>query len=114
MKTKKELKNDYKELKPEMGVFQIKNLSNGKILIEGATNMEARWNRHRSELRFNSHRNTALQKDWNTFGESQFTFEVLSPLKYDEEKQLDYQREVKLLEEMYLEELAPYGEKGYH
>ncbi|GEM_PF-5308046 len=47
--TKKELKNQYKETKFPMGVFQIKNQVNGKILIDSGLNMpfqmEASFNR---------------------------------------------------------------------
>lgn len=112
MKTKKEFKNEYKQMKLPIGVFQIKNISNGKILVEGSTNMEAKWNRHRMELKFGNHRNKSLQKDWNQFGETQFVFEILSEIEHKED--LNFREEVKTLEEMILEELKPYGEKGYN
>ena len=78
MKTKKELKQAYKQLKPKMGVFQIKNTVNNKVLIESSTNISAKWNRHQTELRFGSHKNKALQKDWNQFEATSFVFEILS------------------------------------
>lgn len=112
MKTNKELKNDYKHMKKPMGVFQIRNKSNDKILVEGSTNMEAKWNRHCVELRFGNHRNKVLQNDWNTFSEDQFVFEVLSEL--DQKEDLNFSEEVKVLEEMVVEELQPFGERGYN
>lgn len=42
MKSKKELKSVYKEMKFPMGVFQIKNKVNGKIFIEGSLNIPAK------------------------------------------------------------------------
>ncbi len=106
MKTKKELKQAYKQHKPVMGVFQVKNETNGKVLIEGSTDVQARWNRHRTELRFGSHRNTQLQKDWNEASPENFIFTILSELKYLDEGNVDYAQEVKALEEMVVEELG--------
>ena len=104
-KTKKELKDAYKRQKPEAGVFQVQNKANGKVLIEGATNMPSKWNRHRTELRFGSHRNQQLQNDWNESGEDNFVFSVLSELKIKEGEALNLNEEVKLLKEMVEEEI---------
>ena len=57
MKTKKELKAAYKEMKPIAGLFQVENTQNGMVLIEGAADMQSKWNRHQTELKFGSHRN---------------------------------------------------------
>ncbi len=86
MKTKKELKNEYKQMKSPMGVFRIRNIVNGKILIDSSTNMNSKWNRHKTELRFGTHRNSELQKDWKQFGEENFIFEIVSELKQLEEE----------------------------
>lgn len=104
MKTRKELKTEFKRKKPVAGVFQIQNKVNGKILIEGTTNIPSRWNRHRTELRFGSHRNKILQKDWKDFGEENFEFSVLSELEIKEDENLNLNSEVKLLKEMVEEE----------
>ena len=105
MKTNKELKKEYKLQKPISGVFQVKNKENGKVLIEGNINMSSRWNRHRMELKFGSHRNKELQKDWKAIGEENFIFSILSTLDVEEADNLDIKKEVKLLEEMVLEEM---------
>ena len=105
MKTKKELKKAYKEQKATMGVFQVENKSNGKVLIEGSIDIPAKWNRHQTELKFGSHRNKPLQKDWKELGEENFVFSILSTLEVEEGENLDWKKEVKLLEELVLEEL---------
>jgi len=105
MKTKKELKQAYKQAKPDAGVFQILNKENGRALIEGASNMISKWNRHRTELRFGSHRNNRLQADWNNFGEESFEFSIVSELELDEENTSNLSEEVKLLYEMVSEEM---------
>ncbi|MBL6446384.1 GIY-YIG nuclease family protein [Fulvivirga sp. 29W222] len=105
MKTKKELKEEYKQMKFPMGVFQIKNLSNDKVLIDNSVDMESKWNRHRMELKLGNHRNKAFQSDWNEYGEDNFVFEVLSELKRGEEENVNYNKELKTLQEMVIEEL---------
>ncbi|HYH14579.1 MAG TPA: GIY-YIG nuclease family protein [Flavisolibacter sp.] len=114
MKSQKELKNEYKSAKPKMGIFQIKNQINGKIYIDSSTNLEAIWNRHKTELKFGGHRNEGLQKEWNEFGEEHFTFDILSELTQKEEEMLNYTAELKELKAMYVEELQPFGDKGYN
>ncbi len=113
-KTKKELKEEYKNMKFDMGVFQIRNTANDKIFVDSGTNMNAKWNRNRLQLNFGNHPNKELQKDWNTFGEESFEFEIVSELEHKENENIDYQKEVKLLEEMMMEELKPYEDKGYN
>jgi hypothetical protein len=105
MKTKKELKEEYKQLKTPMGVFQIRNKVNSKMFIDHGTNIISKWHRHRAELKFGNHRNKELQTDWNSYGEENFVFEILSEVEPKHESHLDYNKEVKILEEMILEEL---------
>ncbi len=85
MKAKKELKEEYKQKQPVAGVFKIRNNKNGMTLIEESLNINSKWNRHRTELRFGSHRNTTLQKDWNNIGEENFVFSILSELEIKED-----------------------------
>ena len=105
MKTKKELKEAYKQMKIPMGVFQIKNIRNSKVLIDYSIDMESKWNRHKMELKFGNHRNRNFQKDWNEYGEENFVFDVLSELKKSEEENINYNKELKILQDMVIEEL---------
>lgn len=100
MKTKKELKEQYKHEKPMVGVFQVLNKVNGKILIEGSTNILSKWNRHRTELRFGSHRNKILQNDWKEMGEDNFIFSIISELEIKEDEKFELKNEVHILKEM--------------
>ncbi len=105
MKTKKELKEEYKLMKIPTGVFQIKNIANNKVLIDNSIDMESKWNRHKMELKFGNHRNRTFQKDWNDHGENNFVFEVLSELIKSEEENINYNKELKTLQDMVIEEL---------
>ena len=113
MKNKKELKQAYKQLQPKMGIFQIKNTVNNKVLIEGSTNIAAKWNRHQTELKFGSHRNKVLQKDWNEYKSNSFVFKILSELAYKEDEAINYVDEIKVLKTMVLEELKLSKEAMY-
>lgn len=97
-----------------MGVFQIKNTVNDKIFIESSTDLISIWNRHRFQLNLGSHPNAELQKDWNAFGEDKFSYEILSEIKHLESEIIQYQKEVKILEGMVIEELQPFDDKGYN
>jgi len=114
MKTHKQLKEEYKRMKFRIGVFQIRNMVNGKIFVGSGLNLNANWNSNRTQLRFGSHRNEGLQKEWKEFGEEHFVFEVLSEIEQKDGDTIDYGKEVKKLEEMFIEELQPFGVKGYN
>ena len=105
MKSNKELKNEYKLKKLPVGVFKVVNKVNGKILIDESPDALAKWNRHQTELRFGSHRNKALQEDWNNFGPENFEYSLLSSLEVKEGENVNIRAELRLLKEMVIEEL---------
>lgn len=113
-KTKKQLKEDYKLMKFKAGVFGIRNTVNNKLYLGSSVNMDAMWNRSRVQLDFGSHPNAELQSDWKKMGKDKFTFEIISEIKQKDDGTQDLPKEVKDLELLYLEELKPFGEKGYN
>lgn len=113
-KTHKELKEEYKMMKLPAGVYQIRNLQNGKVLIGSTLNLNAAWNSNRFQLEMSSHRNKDLLAEWDTFGAENFIFEILEEIVPEENPAQDLRAEVKALEAMYFEELKPYGERGYN
>ncbi len=114
MKSNKELKDAYKQKKFTIGVFQIRNTVNGKVFVGSSVNLDAVWNRIKSELKFGGHRNDQLQKEWKAFGEEKFRFEILSEISQEDKDNKDYEYELKKLEGMFIEEIQPFGEKGYN
>ncbi len=97
-----------------MGVFQIRNKVNGKILIGSSSNLPAILNRFKTELRMGNCRNASLQKDWNEFGPEAFVFEELEILKPLDDPNYEAAEDLRFLEELWIEKLKPYGEKGYN
>lgn len=114
MKSKKELKNEYKQKKFKIGVFQIRNTINNKIFIESSTDLIAIWNRQKFQLNMGNHPNSELQKDWIKFGGDKFNYEILEEIKQKEGILKNYDKKVKELEKMYIEELNPFEKRGYN
>ena len=114
MSKKKELKKEYKQNHTPMGVYQIRNLANDKVLVGTSLNMPGILNRHKFELNMGKHSNKALQAEWNEFGSESFAFEVLDELTATGVADEDYRADLAFLEEFWLEKLEPYGERGYN
>jgi group I intron endonuclease len=114
MKSRKELNREYKERAKPAGVFQVKNTANGKVLLGSSLNLEGPLNGHEFMLKIGSHTNKALQKDWDEFGSDKFVFEVLEVVKVKDDPNFNLNDELTLLEQIWLEKLQPFGERGYN
>lgn len=111
---KKELLRQYKETPRPMGVFQIKNQATGKALLLKALDIPGIINRHQLELERGLHRNKELQADWNRYGASAFSFDVLEQIKATDFLPQEWPGAVATLLEEWLEKIQPYGETGYN
>lgn len=59
------------------GIYQIRNLSDGKRYIGSAVSIARRFRQHRCALRKGTRTNARLLNAWNKYGEKSFVFEVL-------------------------------------
>ncbi len=114
MKTKQEIKREYKERKVPSGVFQVKNTVNGKVLLGSSLNLDGSLNRHKFALMFGKHPVEALQKDWNEFGSDKFVFEILEIVNVKDDPNFNLTDELTLLEQIWIEKLQPFCERGYN
>ena len=114
MLSKKELKKQYKQTLPPMGVYKIINISNGKIFIGSAKNVNGKINSSKFQLENGSHVNKELRDDFIKFGKEKFNFEVIDTLEPKEEPDYDYTEDLKTLGEMWIDKLKPHGETGYN
>ena len=114
MQRRKEINREYRERVKPSGVFQVRNLANGKVLLGSSLNLEGPLNKHRFMLQINSHPKKELQKDWNEFGPGHFTFEILETIPVKDDPNFNLKDELTLLEEIWLEKLQPFGERGYN
>ena len=113
-KSRKELNREYVERVKPSGVFQVKNIVNNKVLLGSSLNLEGSLNKHKFMLKIGSHINKALQKDWDEFGADQFAFEILEEVKVIDHPNFNLKDELTLLEQIWLEQLEPVGERGYN
>jgi group I intron endonuclease len=114
VKSKKDIKREYKERKKRSGVFQVKNTANGKLLLGSSLNLEGPLNAHKFLLTIGRHRNEALQKEWDEYGAENFVFEILEVVKIKDNPDFNVADELTLLEQIWLEKLEPFEERGYN
>ncbi len=99
MDRKKELKEAYKNMKFDMGVFMLKCNATGKVYLGADKNIKAALNGIIFQLNMGAYPpNRRLQNDWKEWGEKGFAIETLELLKYDEdESKTDYSEELAIL-----------------
>jgi len=108
------MKREYRERRKPAGVFQIKNTVSGKVLLGSSLNIEGPLNSHRFMLTIGRHRNEALQHDWNVHGAGSFVFEILETVEPKDDENFDLGDELTLLEQIWIEKVQPFGDKGYN
>jgi group I intron endonuclease len=59
------------------GVYQIRNMVNGRLYVGSAVRIWSRWTIHRRQLNRGTHHSVVLQRAWNKYGEDSFDFSVL-------------------------------------
>ena len=107
MDRKKELKEQYKQMKTEMGIMIVQNKINNKYILVPTQNLKGMINRVRFQLSSGGHPNRELQTEWNEFGEGNFNFETLEVLEYDkDESKTDYSEELNIMEIIWTEKLS--------
>ncbi len=114
MKSKQELKREYKEQPKLAGVFQVKNTVNGKVLLGSSLNLNGPLNSHQFMLKTGHHSNKVLQQEWQEYGVDKFVFEILEVVQVSDDPNFNLKDELTLLEEIWLEKLQPFGERGYN
>ena len=77
---RKELVEEYRNIKTLMGVIKITNAANGKIFIAGFPNLKNKWFTIGFQLDAGRHPNSGLQSDWKTFSREAFHYEVLEEI----------------------------------
>ena len=106
MTDKRELKRQYLDDRTRAGVYAIRGLASGRVLVAGSADAQGAMNRHRFELRMKMHRDPALQRDWNELGEAGLVFELLDTVELRDEPGFDLKAELDALAAMWREELG--------
>ena len=100
---RKALIREYKETPRSAGLFQVRNLTTGRLLIGPAPDLPGMLNRQRFQLETGAHPDKELQADWNALGPDAFEFGVLDRLE-QEEREPDA-GELQVLHQLWLERL---------
>ncbi|CAG7654862.1 GIY-YIG nuclease family protein [Paenibacillus allorhizosphaerae] len=109
---RKELLEEYKQMKTYMGVIKITNKVNGKTYIDSYPNLKNKWLTIAAQLDMGRFANAQLQKDWKEFGSEAFSYEELERKEANEV--IDMRWELKQIVKPWLEKLQPYGDNGYN
>lgn len=114
MDRKKELKMQYKQMKPKMGVFIIRSRANNKYFIMSTKDLRGVINGTIVRLCGGIHINKELQNEWDEYGEENFVIGILEELPYDkDESKTDYSEELSLLQMIWEEKLTKEGMETY-
>ncbi len=68
----------------QSGIYQIRNLIDGKLYIGSTSDFQRRKKQHFNDLLNNCHCNIRLQRAINKYGIGNFVFEILEKANYDE------------------------------
>lgn len=103
-KKRRELKKAYH---PEMGVYIVRNLKDGRCFVEAAANLNGGLNGARFKLETGTHPCRTLQEAWNAQGPDSFRFEILDRLEPDEDAlKTDYREDLAELKALWMEKLS--------
>jgi hypothetical protein len=106
MKTKKEIKQEYKSMKFRQGIFQIVNLRDNRMYLGISSDLDRAFNSDKFKLNAGMHSNKQLQKDWDSLGAESFEYAVLDELKVDGlATPAEIKQDLKELLEMHLTEM---------
>ena len=114
MKTKKELKKEYKLIKFNVGIFQILNKKENRTYLQISLDLDRAFNSDLFQLKAGMHSNIALQNAWNSLGPDNFEFKIFDELKVNETSTAsEISQELKVLLEIHLTELKGNGQLLY-
>lgn len=113
---KKELKEEYKNYRPDMGLFVIRHIATGKAYLEATNNIKGKINSDVFQLNMQTFiANRTLNEDWKRYGKAAFEVVILEKLEYDEDDQgdKDYSDELEMLYEEWRRKLRSEGTELY-
>ncbi|MEJ2690544.1 MAG: metalloregulator ArsR/SmtB family transcription factor [Deltaproteobacteria bacterium] len=111
---RKEIKQALKLNPPQIGIYQIRCKSNGKLFIAASQNLEGERNSRLFQLRMGKIVfNRELQRDLTQYGAAAFEFSVLAVLDPPQPGE-DREKQLQALELHWLEQLQPFGARGYN
>jgi hypothetical protein len=105
MINKKQVKEDYKSKKQPAGIFAVHNLPDNKMFIGTSKHLPSVLKRFEFTLTMGSFPFQNLIDDYKKHGKDNFEIRVLDELELKDETEQEIDRELKTLEEMWVEKL---------
>jgi hypothetical protein len=106
--SKKEMSAAYVGRKKIGGVYVIRNLVTGKILLGSAPDVEGTKNRFSFSQATQSCVQPKLDDDWKLYGAKTFVLEILETLeKKETQTDREFADDIKTLKELWVEKLDP-------
>lgn len=84
------------------GIYNIRNIINGKIYIGSTVDIKYRHYKHFYELKNKIHDNDHLQSAWNKYGEQSFEMFMVDYIKDEEKDRKKFEKELKEAEQLHL------------
>jgi hypothetical protein len=113
MKTRSDLKREYKETRPPMGVFVVRNTRSGRFQLHASRNLKAGMNRLSVEITPSTRPNRDLQRDWEALGREAFEIKTLDVLEPKDEPGWDPTEDLEQLKAMWHARLVDEGGTPY-
>lgn len=110
MDRKKQLREQYKQMRPEMGVFLVRLQSGPQGYLEAVKDLKGVINSTVFKLKAGGHRHKKLQEAWNRHGAEAFVIEILETLDYrSDDPQADYSEDLAIMKLTWEERLKREG-----
>ncbi len=111
MNRRREISKAYKERRLVGGVYRITNIRTGKYLLGHAADIASIRNRFEFALSTGSAVDPRLRADWDRYGPTAFSLEVLDELeKILEQSQVDFVADLQALEQLRRADLGGAGQ----
>ena len=114
MLDKKEIRKEYKNQRQPAGLFAVKNIPDNKMFIGTSLNLPGKLRGVTFELEQGNHAYQNLADDFKRLGKEQFEIFVLDEIEIKDETDRELRKELKDLEEMWVEKLKSEGVSFYN
>jgi len=114
MINKKQIKEDYKSKKQPAGIFAVHNLTDNKMFIGTSRDLPSILRRFQFTLKMGNFPFQELIDDYKRLGENGFEIKILDELELKDETEEETDKELKILETMWIDKLKKEGVLFYN
>lgn len=114
MINKKQIIKDYKSQKQPAGIFAVHNIADNKMFVGTSKDLPAVLRRFDFTLKMGSFPFDELIEDYKKLGDKNFEVKVLDELEIKDETEQEIDKELKALEELWVEKLKHDGVSFYN